>query len=373
MNIQVKPKRSEAEQQVSNLKRLRKRAEKLENGRSAWDSLLDQVNKYIIPYRANTRAGNNKANVGDNLTDDIFDATAPKAVFRFAGMFAEQILPENFFELDVGPVLELAIRNEAGDEADDQIKAEKESLDIVSKIVKAGLNTGSFATSKHEAGLDLASGTAALLLNKGDPEQGDDVLDAMCVSIREVTPEYDTRNRLRGVVWPRMIPADELKEQWPKGRFSDKIKKLMDEEPDQEVKVYQYTRRQGKKWQLTVWCADDEDNQPPIFTEESRTSPWIIPRWFVVPGEPFGRGPAMISLPFVKVLNKAQELALMAAAFAVMPIWMVKDDQVFNPDNARQEPGAFWPVRHTGGRAGSSIQPLPVPNNFDVSSVVIAE
>ncbi len=373
MNAHVKPEKSQPEKAISALKRLRKRAEKLENGRSAWDALLDQVNKYIIPYRANTRAGNNKANVGDNLTDDIFDATAPKAVFRFAGMFAEQILPENFFDLDVGPVLKLAIKNEAGDDAEDQIKAETESLHEVSEIVKAALNTGSFATSKHEMGLDLASGTGALLLNRGNEDEGDDLLDAMCISIREVTPEYDTRNRLRGVLWPRMIPADELIEQWPKGKFSDKIKKIIEDEPDQELKVYQYTRREGKQWKLTVWCAEDEDNQQPIFTEFSRTSPWIIPRWFVVPGEPFGRGPAMISLPFVKVLNKVQELALMAAAFAVMPIWMVKDDQVFNPDTARQEPGAFWTVRHTGGRAGSSIAPLPVPNNFDSTTFVIGE
>jgi hypothetical protein len=74
----------------------------------------------------------------------------------------------------------------------------------------------------------------------------------------------------------------------------------------------------------------------------------------------------MLALPFIKTTNKARDLALKAAAFATLGLWMSRNDGVFNPDNARLIPGGFWSVRATGGPLGASIAKLPVPENFDI-------
>jgi len=52
---------------------------------------------------------------------------------------------------------------------------------------------------------------------------------------------------------------------------------------------------------------------------------------------------------------------------------MRRHDGVFNPDTAKFEPLAMWQVASTGGPLGPTLQRLPVPQDFDVSSIVMAD
>ena len=76
------------------------------------------------------------------------------------------------------------------------------------------------------------------------------------------------------------------------------------------------------------------------------------------------------SLPGVKTLNKARELALRAAAFALLGLWTRRNDNVFNPQTAVMQPGAMWKVAYADGPL-KSISRLDVPHNFDISTVII--
>jgi len=80
-----------------------------------------------------------------------------------------------------------------------------------------------------------------------------------------------------------------------------------------------------------------------------------------------------MALPAIKTLNKVVELSLKAAAFAILGLWVYRNDRVFNPNTARMAPGAFWPVASTGGPLGASISKLDVPGRFDISNMIIQD
>ena len=122
-------------------------------------------------------------------------------------------------------------------------------------------------------------------------------------------------------------------------------------------------------WRMVVWC-DKQDTA--IFEDQSRTCPWLIPRYFRVSGETWGRGPVMLAMPTIKTLNTAARLQLQAAAIAMLGIYTATDDGVFNPDLATLEPGAFWKVARNGGPMGPSVTRFPDPR-LDLSNLVLNE
>jgi hypothetical protein len=61
----------------------------------------------------------------------------------------------------------------------------------------------------------------------------------------------------------------------------------------------------------------DEKSKTMLYDQDFATQRFIVFRWHVVPGETFGRGPAMQVLPDVRTLNKMVEFKLSALALAV--------------------------------------------------------
>ena len=86
----------------------------------------------------------------------------------------------------------------------------------------------------------------------------------------------------------------------------------------------------------------DRQTSPPIHTKTYRTNPWLTPRFWVVPGEPYGRGPGLVGLPYVKTLNKVQELNLHAAAFALLATCPLHAQAADPPKDAGKATVEWW-------------------------------
>lgn len=56
--------------------------------------------------------------------------------------------------------------------------------------------------------------------------------------------------------------------------------------------------------------------------------PYLCPRWAKLPGEKYGRSPAMDALPDIKVINAMAKVNLEAAQFAVRPPLEIEDDGI---------------------------------------------
>ena len=267
----------------------------------------------------------------------------------------------DFFQLEPGPAAErLGVD-----------KAEfTRALQDISKVVHAALRTSTFHVASHEMYLDLFAGTGAMLIREGDD---DDVIECVSVPYHELALETDGFNRVRGVYWRKKWDVHELRDMWPDGAFGDKLREKMRQNESSDVTIVQATIYDPKLkiWVLTVFWEDAPADDPAIWSENFRVTPWLTPRFYVVPGEPYGRGPGMIAMPNIKTLNKAREMVLRAAAIAIMGIWIYRDDSVFNPDTANFVPNAMIAVSSTGGGLGPSLAKLDLPGSFDISSVVI--
>lgn len=348
------------------LKRYRKRAEAAWMQRRQYDAMLRDVYDYVLPLRDITGLHVSGGRTeGERRVDKVFDATAMKAAFRFAGRLQTELTPlfQSFFSLEAGPLLP----------DDDNKKELTEQLQDIGRKVEGVLASGEFHNAAHEMYLDLYAGTGAMQVLEGDTASP---VRVRVVPIPEIALEEGPFGSIWGIYWKRKWRASELKVLWKDGNFSESLKQAIDNNADTPVEVCQYTYfdPEKKSWRLLVWTDRCEDkDKKPFYSDNYRTNPWITPRFMKVPGEPYGRGPAQLAMPFIKTANKARELALKAAALSVMGIWMRRNDNVFNPDTVRFEPLAMWTVASTGGPLGPTIQRLPVPQDFDVSSIVMAD
>ncbi len=329
-----------------------------------YERQLREIFDYIMPYRDPAGLyGVTAQTEGENRTDKVFDGTAIAASLRFAGRMQRELTPifQDFFAIEAGPLMPDG----------DQKKQLTEAFQGVGKIANGVLASGSFHMKSHELFLDLFAGTGAMNIKAGDDYQP---VRFQTVPITQIALDEGPDGDVWGVDWKREFRLGHLPTLWPQGQFSRDLKRAIKDSPRNKTTVHQNTHFEPstRRHVLKVWREEGDDREL-IWEEDFRTNPWITPRFFVVPGEVYGRGLAHLGLPSAKTTNKARELALLAAAFAVLGLWARRNDGVFNPDTARFEPLAMWQVATTGGPLGPTIQRLDVPHNFDISSFIIED
>lgn len=333
------------------------------NAAKNYHAELNEVYKYFMPYRQSTTERSNEGGAarseGQSRTDHLFDGTGLSAAFNFAGMMSADWLPpfQDFFKIEAGPLI-----------PQDQRAELNKQLAGVTEMANGVLPRVRLAT--QELFTDLFGGTGAMFTQAGNSREP---VQSMAVPINELAIEDDAFGMPNNVWWRRNYKKRQIEESWPNGKFSDEMTKAM-EAKNSRVRITQSVRfdRAADRFMLRVYCEKDKHDHI-IFEEEHRTNPWQIVRFFKVPGESFGRGLGHLGLPGIKTTNKTRELALRAAAFALMGIWMRRNDSVFNPDTAEFKPLRFWTVASTGGPLGPTLQRLPVPENFDVASIVMKD
>lgn len=325
---------------------------------------LREIHRYFTPFRGSTteRAGS----VGESVeaqqrTSQLFDGTGPSSAFAFVSNMKSDWMPafQDFFQLRNGPLY-----------FGNNVEERAEQLQLVAKVVHA-LTQQVRGTTTEEMFSDLFAGTGAMVLAKGDKQKP---IRGFSVPTLEIAMDTGPFGDLERWFWKRKYKARHVPQTWPDGKISDALATVLKNDRNADVEVTQYTYYdwREKNYKLCVWT----DRCPPdhtLWDETTRTSSWITPRLFVVPGEAMGRGFAHIGLPFVKTVNKARELSLRAAAFALLGLWTRRNDGVFNEKTAAMVPGAMWKVGSNGGSQGPTIQRLDVPHNFDISSIIIKD
>lgn len=326
---------------------------------------LQQIYRYMMPWRQSTieRAPNaGGQSEGAPITDYIFDATGISAAANFAGTIQEDWMPPNreFFKLEAGPFI-----------PDENQRSELNKLfDQVTKRVHAV--SARPQLTALECFYDLFAGNCAMCTTKGNNRT---IANAAAAPILEIAIEEGPWGDVWGIYWKRAYKFGDLPVMWPKGEFSDIIKRMIDDKPRETLQVVQYTHYDPNAdvWNLLVWTDRDEDLEKAVWSETFNVSPWSIGRMFKMPGERMARGLGHLALPFVKTANRGRELVLKAAVFAILGIWLRRNDSVFNPETAVFDPGAMWAVSQTGGQF-ASLSRLPVPSSeFNVSHIIQQE
>lgn len=329
-----------------------------------WDSYMKEVYDYAIPFRRPTAMSGHtgRANI-------VFDVTAIDSTARGSGQLKEDLFPSGqaFFKLSPGPLAKTMIKAAGPDQ--DAILFARQLQNVTDQILPH-FQTGEFDLATAEMCLDLFAGTGILLPLKGDRLNP---VRFLCLPMEECCLVLDGFRKPAKLSWCREWRLADVKDTYPEWKLPKSLEDQLGSNPEAKVKLYQEFCKDGDRWRCLA-RVDDLD-EPPLRTWWRKAQPFVAARYMVVPGETYGRGPAVIALSAIKVVNKVKEMSLRSAAIALLGIWGYRPGGAFNPNVHKLQPGAFWPVNSTGGSMmGADVARLDPPSRaLEVANIALAD
>ena len=335
-----------------------KRASLASSKKDQWRTIYQECYEYALPQR-NLYDGFYEGGVpGQKKMSKVFDSTAIHSTQRFANRIQSSLFPP----------YRAWCALQAGNEIPKERRAEiQQVLDFYRERMFNTLRQTNFDLSMSEFLLDLAVGTAVMLIQPGDE---DSPIRFTAVPQYLVSLEEGPHGTVDNVYRKMRLKGDAISLQWSDAKISPVLQEQINKKPTEEVELLE----------ATVYNKDDatycyhvihEKTKAELVYRTMKVSPWIVTRYMKVAGEVYGRGPLITAMPDVKTLNKTLELLLKNAALAVSGVYTAADDGVINPQNIRIEPGAIVPVARNGGPQGPSLQPLAKASDFNVAQIVI--
>lgn len=326
-----------------------------EKNKQLWESHLQDCYHHFLPQRETFYS----YTPGQKKNVDVYDDTGPLAIQRFASRLQATICPpwRRWSRFASG--------SEVPEEQKDDIQ---DKLDDLTEVVFTHIHRSNFDTQVFEMFLDLGISTGAIICNEGE---GEDLLRFTAVPLSELYIE-EGPNGVTETIWrKRKVPVSHLERMYRGYQYSSSAAKAKKNDPKAEICViegYVYNPEDKLYWHVAI----EEDTKHLGYKDHDEVSAWAVPRWLTVPGEVYGRGPAMTVLPTVKVMNKVREFILRNAALAIAGPYTALDDGVLNPYTLQIAPNLVIPVM-SNDSSNPSIRPLERSGDFNVSELVLAD
>lgn len=338
-----------------------------------WVSLYRDAYEFALPMRnlySTFQPGAEKMN-------RVFNSTPIISTQKFVSRLQANLTPPNSLWLDFLPGTDIREENK------------EEALRILQDVQKKffGLiENSNFNTVIAEYYMDLAVGTAAMLVQEGNDE---DPIIFTAVPNAQLSLDEGPLSSIDGVFRQHTVAARNIEATWddllPDGKA--KINELIAEanklKKDSKVNILEATYFDFKEnvfwYQVILKGTQDNSNisQPTqvqnldtggstlLVERKLDESPWIITRWIKVAGEVFGRGPLLFALPDIKTLNKTTELMLQNASMAISGLWAVANDSVANLDMVQLSAGTFLPLDRI-----DDIKRLDIPGDLNIGEAI---
>jgi|TARA_R100000084_G_scaffold102164_1_gene57659 hypothetical protein len=342
----------------SPVKQLLKRYEYAKQVKDQWNSTFEECYEYALPQRESFFT----ETPGRRRTDRIFDETAVVGVQEFASRLQSGIVPNYARWADFV----------AGTEIPKELQKDANLLlDQVTEYVFEILQNSNFSQEVHESFLDIALGTAVLLVEEGDATNPI-VFKSIPLPHVYLTSGHD--DKVDHVFRRRKIKAKELSVAYPGAKFEDKLVMDIQQAPDKDCEIIEVVYRNyfNIKEEEYRFCVIHKEHEVKIYEEDFTglgSNPYIVYRWSKCSGETYGRGPLMLALPAVKTANLTVELILENAQMSISGMYQVEDDGVINVDNIQLIPGTVIPKA-----AGSQgLTPIAPAGNFNISDLVLRD
>lgn len=357
--------------------KLFKRFSSAQRKRNNWKNTYKEALRYFCPQRDTFDSptdGSERTN-----TDLIFDSTGQDGLQKAVSTVQSNIIPpqKKFASLVLGPSLKDATGNL------------KKKLEDITTLFFTCLKNSNFDVQAAEMIEDWLIGTGNLLFLKGTPNKP---FNFVAVPLDEVYLERGVDGSVGARFREWKCPNHLLKETWPDIKISTALQATIDATPDGDTGVIEYsykdkiktkvltTNAKGKSvmQEQTIdgykYCVQEAKTKEIMVERQSKSHPWINPRYAVSAGEVYGRGPVLTALADNKTLNKTKELILKNAALAITGMWTVVDDGIINLENIIMEPGAKIPVMaNPGNPNGPSIAPLRSGADFNVAGIIMED
>ncbi len=336
-----------------------KRQELAQSRKDNWRQIYEDCYEFALPQRNLYDGFYEGGNApGQNKMSRVFDSTAINSTQRFANRIQSGLFPpySSWCRLEPGQDIPQERRLEA-----------QAALDIYSDKMFALLRQTNFDLAMGEFLLDLAVGTAVMLV-----QPGDDLTPIRFTAVPQylVCIEEGAHGKVDNVYRRMRMKAEAITQHWEDAEIPPKLQRLIDDKPTEEVELIEATCLDVESGMFHYYVITKAGKEQ-LLMREMKSSPWIVARYMKVAGEIYGRGPLLTAIPDIKTLNKTLELLLKNASLSIAGVYTAADDGVLNPQTIRIAPGAIIPVARNGGPQGESLRMLPRSGDFNVSQIVI--
>ena len=340
------------------VKEVMEREAKAQARKDEWRSIYEDCYEFALPQR-NLYSGYYEGKVaGKGKMARVFDSTAVHATQRFANRLQAGLFPpyKQWCRLESGSAIPEESRAEAQD-----------ALDKYNVRMFATLRQTNFDLAMGEFLMDLAVGTAVMMITPGD--------EATPIRFNAI-PQYliaieeGPYGRVDNVYRKLRIKAEAIPNEFPSVNMTPDLQDAITRSPEKELDLIDAVivdQETGRFHYHVIWPAKKQE----LVYREMRSSPFIVARYTKVAGEVYGRGPLVTAISDIKTLNKTLELLLKNASLAIAGVYTAADDGVLNPQNVKIQPGSIISVARNGGAQGPSLSPLPKSGDFNVSQIVI--
>lgn len=341
-----------------------RRHERLKSERSIWDSHWQELAERIWPDRA--LFTQKKAwTEGEKRTDKIFDATAALALTRFAAAMESMLTPRTakWHRLRVS------------DEELNESPVVQRYLDEVTSILFRVRYSpqANFASQAHEGYMSIgAFGTGGLLLE-----------DMLGTGIRyksiDLANTYVCESR-HGIVdtvhREFQYTARQALQHFEEKALPAKIREAYEKNPEQKfdfvhcVKPNEERERGQRDYRGMEFASYYVSIDGKSIVEEGgyRSFPYAMGRYITTPGETYGRSPAMLVLPDIKMLNEMQKTIIRAAHLQVSPPLLLQEDGALQAFDLRPNALNFGGLDDQGRQMA---QALKIDGRLDIGMDMI--
>lgn len=333
------------------------------------DELYREAMELTFPDRENFT----KSAEGQQKAAYNWDAAPQVSVIRAANRLSSDFTPQfmDWMEIGLGPAAQ-QMPDEAFKLAVGKSKDEaKRELESVTSIVQAVFNGPGFPTASNETYIDWHYGQGGMKIMPNEDFMGEPVI-FQAMPLSHFYAYEGPNGRLdRWFFWHEMR-ADAIKQEWPDATLPQKLEDDAEKPNPPMVKlasvVYRDYDNRERPYRYEVFWARGADKSR-IVERQTRTSPFVTPRYSKLPGENRGRGPILFALPDIRTANKIVELTLRAVAVAVAGVYTATDGAVNGPISIK--PYSIIKVRKNGGPEGPSLQRLDNPQRIDFGELVL--
>lgn len=316
-----------------------RRFDEAETNRVNWRSHWKEIAERVLPSYATSfdTYGIGNATQGEKRTAEMFDSTAAQALVKFASIMESMLTPRGSEWHRMRPSDRTLMRN----------KQVRFYFDDVNQILwdERYKQKANYASQKNEIYMGLgAFGTGCLFIDARDGGG----LRYRANHLSEVVFLENHQNIIDTVIRKFELSARQAVQKWGEDKLPEKITQAA-KGPKPETKFWfmhcvkprtdqMYGRRDYRGMPFSSHYVAVADKQ---VVEEGgyNTFPYAISRYVVAPGELYGRSPAMLVLPNVKVLNEIKKTTLKQGHRAVDPILLAHDDGIV--DAFSWEPGSI--------------------------------
>ena len=339
---------------VLSVQALKSRYKKAAAHKEQWRNIYEEAYEFALPMR-NLYDGYAESVPGQNKMRRVFDSTAINSTSRFANKIQSSLFPPQRSWCRLVP----------GNEIPEEKKIDiQQVLDMYSEKMFGVMAQSGFDLAMGEFLLDLAVGTAVLMISPGDEITP---IRYTAIPSYHITFEEGPNGTVDTVYRELKRPFKVLEAEFPGIVIPTELAESYADDPTKEIELLEATYTEKN---YIHYCIMTKEGDNKLLSKELNSFPWVISRYMKASNERYGRGPVLYALPDIKTLNKVVELTLKNASISIGGVFTAVDDGVLNPQAISIVPGAVIGVSSNGGPRGPSLQPLPRSGDANTSQIL---